>query len=81
MKKHHFDAFRHEKHFEKQLQPHFQTCPILSQYILNSLEIEFMILSLNIKLFNYTPCVVVSKQETNSDFMVVVTVKVYLAFF
>jgi len=25
MKKHHFDAFRHEKHFEKQLQPHSQT--------------------------------------------------------
>ena len=25
MKKHHFDAFRHEKHFEKQPQPHSQT--------------------------------------------------------
>jgi len=25
MKKHHFDAFRHEKHFEKQLQLHSQT--------------------------------------------------------
>ena len=25
MKKHHFDAFRHEKHFEKQLQPYSQT--------------------------------------------------------
>ena len=24
-KKHHFDAFQHEKHFKKQLQPHFQT--------------------------------------------------------
>jgi len=25
MKKHHFDAFQHEKHFEKQPQPHSQT--------------------------------------------------------
>jgi hypothetical protein len=25
MKKHHFDAFRHKKHFEKQQQPHSQT--------------------------------------------------------
>ena len=25
MKKHHFDAFRNEKHFEKQPQPHSQT--------------------------------------------------------
>jgi len=24
-KKYHFDAFRHEKHFEKQPQPHSQT--------------------------------------------------------
>ena len=28
MKKHHFDAFQHEKHFEKQMQPHFQTGPV-----------------------------------------------------
>ena len=26
LKKHYFDAFRHEKHFEKQPQPHSQTC-------------------------------------------------------
>jgi len=25
MKKHHFDVFHHEKHFEKQSQPHSQT--------------------------------------------------------
>jgi len=25
IKKHHFNAFRHEKHFEKQPQPHSQT--------------------------------------------------------
>jgi hypothetical protein len=25
MKKHHSDAFRHEKHFEKQPQPHSET--------------------------------------------------------
>jgi hypothetical protein len=30
MKKHHFDAFQHEKHFEKQSQPHSQTGPKLS---------------------------------------------------
>jgi hypothetical protein len=27
-KKHHFDAFWHKKHFEKQSQPHFQTVHI-----------------------------------------------------
>jgi hypothetical protein len=27
MKKHHFDAFWHEKHFKKQPQPHSQTDP------------------------------------------------------
>ena len=27
-KKHHFDAFRLEKHFKKQPQPHFQTCSV-----------------------------------------------------
>ena len=25
IKKYHFDTFQHEKHFEKQLQPHSQT--------------------------------------------------------
>jgi len=56
-----------------------KTIAELSQYIFNSLEIESMILSLNIKLFNYTPCPVFSKQETNLDFIVIVTIKVYLA--
>lgn len=30
MKKHHFDAFQNEKHFEKQLQPYSQACQIQS---------------------------------------------------
>lgn len=38
----------------------------LSQYILNDLEIGSTILSLEMKLFIYTPCELASKQDTNS---------------
>lgn len=37
----------------------------LSQYILNGLEIEYAILSLEMKLLNYTSYKVASKQNTN----------------
>ena len=50
----------------------------LSQNILNGLDIESITLSLDMKLLNYTPCDVVSKQEMNSASIVEVAVKVCL---
>ena len=52
----------------------------LSQKILNSLEIESITLSPEIKLLSHTPCEVTSKQETNSASMVEVAIKVCLTF-
>ena len=51
----------------------------LSQYILNGLEIESIILSPEIKLFNHTPCDVASEQDTNSASVVEVAINVYFA--
>ena len=56
-----------------------KTIAELSQNILNGLWIKSTILSLEIKLLSHTPCEVVSKQETNSVFIVEVAVKVCLA--
>jgi hypothetical protein len=51
----------------------------LSQYILNGLEIESIILSPKMKLLSYTPCKVASIQEMNSASIVEVAIKVCLA--
>ena len=56
-----------------------KTAAELSQYILNGLEIESIILSPEMKLLSHTPCKVASKQETNSASIVEVAIKVYLA--
>lgn len=48
----------------------------LSQYILNHLEIGSTILSLEMKLFIYTPCELTSKQDTNSASKVELAVKI-----
>jgi len=56
-----------------------KTTAELSQYILNGLEIESIILSPEMKLLSHTPCKVASKQETNSASIVEEAIKVYLA--
>jgi hypothetical protein len=56
-----------------------KTAAELSQYILNGLEIESIILGPEMKLLSHTPCEVASKQETNSASIVEVAVKVYMA--
>jgi hypothetical protein len=56
-----------------------KTAVELSQYILNGLEIESIILSPKMKLLSHTPCEIASKQETNSASIVEVAVKVCLA--
>ena len=53
-----------------------KTAAELSQYIFNGLEIESTTLSLEMKLFNHTPCEVTSKQDMNSTFIVEVAIKV-----
>ena len=53
----------------------------LSQYILNGLEIESVILSPDIKLFIHTLCDVASKQEMNPASVVEVAVKVCFTLF
>ena len=55
------------------------TAAELSQYNLSGLAMESTILSLEIKLFNHTPCEVASKQATNSASVVEVAVKVCFA--
>ena len=50
----------------------------LSQYILNSLDIESITLSPEMKLLSHTPCEVASKQDMNSASIVEVAVMVCL---
>lgn len=52
-----------------------KTAAELSQYNRNGLEIESMILSPNMKLFDHTPYDVASKQDTNSTSMVDLAIK------
>ena len=49
----------------------------LSQYILNGLAIESIILRPKMKLLSHTPCEVALKQNMNSASIVEVVVKVY----
>src|SRR5262245_40989112 len=53
-----------------------KTATELSQRILNDLDIESMIISLIIKLFNHTPYDVASKHKTDSASIVEVAIKV-----
>ena len=55
-----------------------KTATELSQYILNGLDLESIILSPEMKLLSHTPCEVASKQDMNSASIVELAVKVCL---
>ena len=55
-----------------------KTATELSQYILNGLEIESIILNPKMKLLIHTPCEVASKRDMNSASTVEVAVKICL---
>ena len=58
-----------------------KTTAKLLQYILNSLDIESIILNPEMKLLSHTPCEVASKQYMNSASIVEIAVKVCLTLF